>query len=494
MRKIFAIVLSIFFIIISGFSCWQLYQYEGFSTGFRLFFISLLFIICTIIFLKFWSTQLKRIKRTMTYKEKNRIKRKRLSSICIMLVVCILFTYVNHLYYNLDQTFETITDVNLDEEVFLCNVFALKESNINDLNSNYIEYFGTLSREDGSIKMPLSNTMKKEYNKTSSDYKTVSYPTVVDLYIGLVEKDVDVIILSEEETETMKKYNADFNQKTKLVRQIEFISSTTSDPVNVTSEPFNVLIMGVDIREEEGTIKTDSRTDTLMVASFNPLTMNISLISIPRDSFVSINGGEKDKITHAGMQGIPSVINTVEELLDININYFAKFNFNALVEIIDAIGGINIHVDYSFCEQDSNDVPDAICINEGDQNLDGEGALAYARHRKTVTDHIRNNAQQQVIQGITNKLTSFSTVTNFNSILKVLSSNMLTNFSKKELYSLASLAPNLGSLNYQNIVLSGEDEVTYLPQYDEELYVTYLDADSIKEAQNLIKQIHNNGQ
>ncbi|MFQ7301434.1 MAG: hypothetical protein ACLROI_05475, partial [Beduini sp.] len=110
--------------------------------------------------------------------------------------------------------------------------------------------------------------------------------------------------------------------------------------------------------------------------------------------------------------------------------------------------------------------------------------------RKTVTDHIRNNAQQQVIQGITNKLTSFSVVTNFNSILKVLSSNMLTNFTKKELYTLAGLAPNFGNLSYQNLIISGEDDITYLPQYGEELYVTYLDATSITEAKNLIEQIH----
>ncbi|MFQ6860214.1 MAG: LCP family protein [Beduini sp.] len=490
MRKIFAIVLSAIFIGITGFSSWQLYQYEGFTTGFRYTFIIILVVLCALVFIRFWSTQLRAVKRKMPLKEKNRIKRKRLSSICLMLALCIALTYVNHLYYNIDKTMDSITDVDLTEEILVCNVYALKESNITSLSSKDIDYFGTLSCEDGSIKMPLSNILKKDYNKTSSTHTIVSYPTAVDLYIGLAEKDVDVIVVSEKETETMKKYNEDFTQKTTLVCQLSLSSSATSDPVNVASEPFNVLIMGVDIREEEGTIKTDSRTDTLMVASFNPKTMKISLISIPRDSYVSINGGQKDKITHAGMSGIPSVINTVEELLDININYFAKFNFNALVKIIDAIGGINIHVDYGFCEQDSNDVPDAICLEEGQQNLNGEQALAYARHRKTVTDHIRNNAQQQVIQGITNKLTSFSVVTNFNSILKVLSSNMLTNFTKKELYTLAGLAPNFGNLSYQNLIISGEDDITYLPQYGEELYVTYLDATSITEAKNLIEQIH----
>ena len=222
-----------------------------------------------------------------------------------------------------------------------------------------------------------------------------------------------------------------------------------------------------------------------MVASFNPTTMQISLVSIPRDSYVLV-GDNYDKITHAGMDGITAVIDSVENLLDIHINYFAKFNFNALVQMIDAINGININVDYGFCEQDSHDVPDAICLEEGYQHLDGEQALAYARHRKTVTDHIRNNAQQQVIKGITDRLTSVSILTNFNSLLKVLANNMLTNFTKKELYSLAGLAPNLGSLNYQNTVLSGEDDLRYIAKYGQELAVTYLDDDSISEAHDQI--------
>lgn len=344
---------------------------------------------------------------------------------------------------------------------------------------------GTLSREDASIKTPLSQTLEKKYNFNDKDYTIYSYPTCTDLYIGLMEENVDVIAFSDEELTNMKDYNKDFLSTTRSIGTLQFSSSLTSDPVDVTKEGFNVLLLGVDIREEEGTIKTNSRTDTIMVASFNPTTMQISLVSIPRDSYVLV-GDDYDKITHAGMDGIAAVIDSVENLLDIHINYFAKFNFNALVQMIDAINGININVDYGFCEQDSHDVPDAICLEEGYQHLDGEQALAYARHRKTVTDHIRNNAQQQVIKGITDRLTSVSILTNFNSLLKVLANNMLTNFTKKELYSLAGLAPNLGSLNYQNTVLSGEDDLRYIAKYGQELAVTYLDDDSISQAHDQI--------
>lgn len=491
MRKLLALILSLIFIGLTGLTSLQIYQYEAFSIKIKFIILGIYLLLSLLLFCKFWLTQSKRVKRKMETKEKNRVKRKRLSSICIMLVVCIILTYGNHFYYNVNETLDTITNIDLSDESTLCYVYALKNSNIHSLSDQKIDIFGILSREDGTIKLPLSSTLKKQYNKSTDERTIESYPTAVDLYVALAEEMVDVIVVSESEVATLKQYNEDFETTTALVCQLNLSSAATSDPVDVTKEAFNVLILGVDIREEEGTIKTDSRTDTIMVASFNPQTMQIALISIPRDAYVSIDDDYQDKITHAGMLGLPTVINTVEDLLDININYFAKFNFNAFVEIIDAIGGINIHVDYSFCEQDSQDTPDAICLNEGQQNLNGEQALAYARHRKTVTDHIRNNAQQQVIQGITNRLTNISVVANFNSILKVVSSNMLTNFSKKELYALAGLAPSLGSLQYHNLVINGEDDYVYVPAYNQELWVTYLDASSIEEARQMIMDVQN---
>ena len=491
MRKILALILSIIFIFITGFTSLQIYKYESITISFRYFIIAIYILISLLILIRFWKTQNKRIKKKMDIKTKKRIKRQRLSSICLMLVFCIVLSYGNHLYYQVDETLETITNVDLTEEEIQCYIYAMKDSNITSLNNINSRYFGLLTREDGSIKMPLSAYLEDQTKQSSDSINFLSYPTAVDLYVALADNQVDYIAVSEDEVQNLKDYNEDFTRTTKLIAQVALTSSATSDPVNVTSEPFNVLLLGTDIRESEGTIQSDSRSDTIMVASFNPQTMQISLISIPRDSYVPINGGTEDKINHSGNLGTSVMINTVEDLLDININYFVKINFKALVDIVDAIGGINIHVDYAFCEQDSNDTPDAICLEEGQQNLNGEQALAYARHRKTVSDHIRNNAQQQVIQGITNRLTSISVVTNFNSLLNVVSSNMITNFSKKELYSLAGLAPNLGQLQYHNMVIQGTDDMLYMPQYDQELSVTYLDDASILEAKQMIESIHN---
>ena len=98
--------------------------------------------------------------------------------------------------------------------------------------------------------------------------------------------------------------------------------------MKVSKEAFNVLILGVDIREDEGDIHSNTRADTIMVASFDPKTMKASLVSIPRDTYTPLSyNNQEDKLTHAGSYGVGCMIETVENLLDIQINYYAKFNF-----------------------------------------------------------------------------------------------------------------------------------------------------------------------
>lgn len=488
MRKILMLVISLVFLLLNGLLAYQFISYETIALNYKYLIVggfALIIILITLCYVRF---QFKRIKNSMSHSQKKKMKFKRLASSLLMIILCISIGLVNTYYYSLNHLMDSITDYTIEEEEKTkCNVYAKKDSSISDLSDLNIKKIGVLSRENGIIKSPLKQLLKKQYSYQPDVY---SYPTSVDLYGGLMDKQMDLIVISENEVNTMLEYATDFEKNTKLICQIELGTAVESKPVDVTSECFNVLILGVDIREKEGTIRTDTRTDTIMVASFNPRTMDVALISVPRDGYVNING-DFDKMTHAGNSGLATVVSTVEELLDIEINYFAKFNFSALVKVIDAIGGIDITVDYSFCEQDSKDTPNAICLNEGYQHLDGEQALAYARHRKTVGDAMRNKAQQQVIKGITNKLVSFSLLTKFDNLTNVLASNMLTNFTRKELYSLASLAPNLGNLNYHNMVITGTDDSAYIKKYSSRMSIIRMDESSINEAHNLINEIHN---
>lgn len=486
MRKLFAILISIFFLLLDGFLLYQINQNEAISFAYKIIITFIVIIIASVLSLIYLRTQFKLIKTKMSPKEKKKIKINRLTSSLMMIVLSFILAFVNNYYFSINHMVSNITNYSIEEEPKInCNIYALNKSSIDSLGDNSIKKIGILSRENGVVKSPVKQLIKKEYNRNPDVY---SYPTSVDLFNALEDKQMDLIIISKEEVSTMQQYISNFDTKVKLIGSIELGTAVESKPVNVTTEPFNVLILGVDIRQDEGTIRTDTRTDTVMVASFNPITMEVALISIPRDGYVEINGS-LDKMTHAGNSGLQTVVATVEELLDIEINYFAKFNFNALVKLIDAIGGINITVDYPFCEQDSNDTPNAICLEKGLQHLNGEQALAYARHRKTVGDSMRNHAQQQVIAGITNQLISFSILTKFDNITSVLSNNMLTNFTRKELYTLASLTPNLGSLTFHNYVITGVDDSTYIKKYNQTMAIVKIDKSSLTEAKKIITNI-----
>jgi LCP family protein required for cell wall assembly len=285
----------------------------------------------------------------------------------------------------------------------------------------------------------------------------------------------------------MNNYNPNFKNQTRILETYTIETSVKAKNVKVSKEAFNVLILGVDIREDEGDIHSNTRADTIMVASFDPKTMKASLVSIPRDTYTPLSyNNQEDKLTHAGFYGVGCMIETVENLLDININYYAKFNFKALVGLVDALGGIEVDVPFSFSESNSDDIPNTVHVTEGLQILDGEKALAYARHRSTQNDHVRNNSQQEVLKAILNKMVAFDTVTKINDLLDVLNTNMSTNLGRQEILDLITLVPRLGELQMSTMVIEGEDYETYVSKYDDYLWITQLSETSLQKAKEMI--------
>lgn len=162
---------------------------------------------------------------------------------------------------------------------------------------------------------------------------------------------------------------------------------------------FEVVVMGLDTsatREE-----VYGRTDSLMAVSVKPLERTALMVSIPRDTYTPITclDNESDKINHAhAFGGTDCTLSTVNQFLEIDTTYYVKTNFEGVVSLIETLGGVPITVQGTFCEQDSQDNPDAYCFNDGEQRvLNGEEALAYARHRKTDGDEMRQVRQQQLL-------------------------------------------------------------------------------------------------
>ena len=211
------------------------------------------------------------------------------------------------------------------------------------------------------------------------------------------------------------------------------------------------------------------------------------LTTIPRDYYVQLHGtkGLKDKLTHAGIYGINMSINTIEDLLDMDIDYYARVNFDTVVHLVNELGGINVYSDknLSFCN-----------IKEGYNYLMGDCALRFARERKSYEtgDRHRGENQEEVIKAIINKVeTSSSLLTKYNSILKNLEGDFETNATLEEIKNLVKLqVSNMPKWSIKTYNLNGRDSHNYTYSGGNRvLYVMEPDEASVNKTKEIIKAV-----
>lgn len=244
------------------------------------------------------------------------------------------------------------------------------------------------------------------------------------------------------------------------------------------SEPFTILIMGVDSEKDGLNANAAFNGDTLMMITFNPKTLNATIFSIPRDTYVPIacRKNAENKINSSAAYGTKCVIDTIENLTDINIDYYIKINFKGVVNLIDSLGGIDVDVPIKFCEQDSERRfgEYEICLDKGYQHLNGEQALAFARHRHSLLrgDIDRTKHQQLVIEAIAKKMLKKVSFSDFKEILDSISDNIATNIETEQILSFYDTIKQmlLNSLNGEDLITI---EKTYLEYYDLPIYTSY---------------------
>lgn len=233
--------------------------------------------------------------------------------------------------------------------------------------------------------------------------------------------------------------------------------------VEPAKDNVSVLLIGVD--DSEARMEGNSRSDALIVATFNPEEKSVKMLSIPRDSYVYIpKVGYRDRINHAhAFGGTHAAIETVEELLDIPIDYYVKMNFNAFIEVVDAIGGIKVEVPYNRLEKDEND-KNTIQLVKGLQELDGRHALALARTRKADSDIERGKRQQMILQAIIKEMVSVKSITKYGDVIDAVGDNMKTNMTFNEMTSFWEYAKG-GMPQIDMINLQGDDDWSKGPYY-----------------------------
>lgn len=358
------------------------------------------------------------------------------------------------------------------------NVVVLKSSSYTDLPSIKGEKVGIVN----GYKEEVTNKLDKKVR-----VKYTSYSNYSELVDRLINKHINVILLEDSQYKILEEEYTGFENKVSVIYKfsVDVKQKTEKEKTDITKKPFNIFISGIDTY---GNINSVSRSDVNMIMSINPTDKKILLTSIPRDYYVKLSGiNEYDKLTHAGMYGIDTSIDTVETLLDTKINYYIKVNFSSLVKVVNTLDGIDVDSKYQFTSQDG------YSFKKGINHLNGKKALSFARERKALPDGDRSRGEnhQAVLAAIINKASSKSILTNYNSLLKSLKPSLVTNLSNKELTSFIKMQIDKDiKWNITYVNLDGSDGYEYTYSYAKnKLYVMIPDEETIEQAKEEIRKI-----
>lgn len=273
------------------------------------------------------------------------------------------------------------------------------------------------------------------------------------------------------------------NAANQSYEKIDHKSKYRDSDVKVGEDNISILFIGVDESEIRSSKNSGARSDALMLATLNEKDNSITLLNIPRDSYVYFPfKGTFDKITHAhAYEGVIGTVETVEELLEIPIDYYVKMNFHAFIDIVDALGGIEVKVPYEVVELDSNDRR-SIHLKPGLQTLNGEESLALARTRRLDSDIERGKRQQEIMKAIFKKATSVSAFTKYGDLIDAVGKNMTTDLSFSELKALMNYFSVTSGVEIDSLQLKGSDS------YINGVYYYQLDEQHLSEIKQSLKQ------
>ena len=266
----------------------------------------------------------------------------------------------------------------------------------------------------------------------------------------------------------------------------DMTAPSIQEPEGITNTPFLVYIAGSDTRSH---YLYSSRNDVNILAVVNPETKQVLLINTPRDYFVKNPAGNdiRDKLTHCGIYGVENSALALGNLYGDRVDYYAQINFDGFKTFIDAIGGVTVYSDVSFQAGDTY-------ISKGENQLNGEQALAFARERYNLSggDVSRGENQMKVIRAVIQKLTSGTTIiTRYAEILDSLQGMFTTNLTMDEISQLVKM--QLGDMESWNILTYsvggyGDYEITYSDP-GRELYVMWPDSEDVAKATELIDRV-----
>lgn len=337
-------------------------------------------------------------------------------------------------------------------------------------------------------------------SQSGTEVQTKEYAGLTELADGILNGEVNAMLLNSgylSVYEDMDGYT-DFSTKIKEVGTVDVESTIQSAEESAPIEPittanggkvYTIYLSGIDTR---GEMTAKSRSDVNIIATVNTDTHEILLVSTPRDYFVplSISGGAPDKLTHAGIYGIDVCMDTLGMLYDIDINYYFRINFGGFVKVIDALGGITVNSDYDF---DSKNIL-GYHFNKGENYLNGEQALIFARERYAFQegDRQRGKNQMEVIRGVVKKALSPEILTSYSSILSSLDGCFGTNITYEEIAQiLQQQLTNGGDWTIVSYSVNGTGATEKPYSMSQKAYVMVPDYNTVDKAKSLMEKVRN---
>lgn len=363
----------------------------------------------------------------------------------------------------------TNSEYSSDKKKYSIIVLNDNYKSINDLKNKNIGFIKTDTLYKENI-TEFTKITKLKFNKNEFD----EFDEIISSFEN--EK-IDALSFDEAHMNLLKMNYADIFNKVKVIYTY-YVSNTEIKEETINFDPFIVYISGIDTY---GNIKNVSRSDVNIIAVINLEKGKILLLNTPRDYYVQLHNttGLKDKLTHAGIYGVEMSKKTLEDLYNIQIDYYVRLNFTSFINIMDEIGDIEVYSDTTF--KTSNK---PYCeIKEGMNTLNSACALAYSRERYAYKtgDYHRGENQQEVIKGVINKLTNVESLLKYNKILSKLDGTLQTNMSYETITELIKYEiENKTNFEIETISVAGSSamESTYSIS-SQRLYVTIPNEESV---------------
>ncbi|MDA5405745.1 LCP family protein, partial [Streptococcus thermophilus] len=365
------------------------------------------------------------------------------------------------------------------------SIVVPKESDIKDV-SQLTSVQAPTKVDKNNIEI-LMSALKKD---KKVDVKVDDVASYQEAYDNLKSGKSKAMVLSGSYASLLESVDSNYDSNLKTIYTYKIKKKNNNSAKQVDSKVFNIYISGIDTY---GSISTVSRSDVNIIMTVNMNTHKILLTTTPRDAYVKIPGGganQYDKLTHAGIYGVETSEQTLENLYGIKIDYYARINFTSFLKLIDQLGGVTVHNDQAFTSLHGKfDFP------VGDIQMNSEQALGFVRERYSLDggDNDRGKNQEKVISAIVNKLASLKSVSNFTSIVNNLQDSVQTNISLDTINALANTQLDSGSkFTVTSQAVTGTGSTGQLTSYampNSSLYMMKLDNSSVASASQAIKNL-----